>query len=78
MIESKVGEFSRTIDVGVRGDRLKVADVLVFADRLREMGVPLTEQVVDSHAPQTQHLTGLRVHYSEELPGDSAEREAAT
>ena len=73
MIESKVGEFSRTIYVGVHADRLKVADVLVFADRLREMNVPLTEQVTDDHSNETRHLTGLRVHYSERLP---AEREA--
>ena len=71
MIESKIGEFSRTIHVGVHADRLKVADVLAFADKLREMGVPPTEQVTDDHSNETRHLIGLRVHYSEGLPGDS-------
>lgn len=74
MIESKVGEFSRTIHVGVHADRLKVADVLAFADKLREMEVPPAEQVSDDHSHETRHLTGLRVCYSEELP---AERKAS-
>lgn len=68
MIESKVGEFSRTIHVGVRANRLKVADVLAFADKLREMEVPVTEHITDDHSHETRHLTGLRVHYSEGLP----------
>jgi hypothetical protein len=73
VIESKVGEFSRTIHVSVRADRLKVGDILAFADRLREMEIPLAEQVSDDHSHETQHLTGLWVRYIEELP---AEREA--
>lgn len=72
MIEHKIGEFSRTIHVGVVADRLKVGDVLAFADKLREAGVPLTEQITDDHSQETRHLVGLRVHYSETLPGDPA------
>jgi hypothetical protein len=74
LIEHKVGEFSRTINVSVRADRLKVGDVLAFADKLREAQVPWTEQISDDHSHETHHLIGLRVHYSEELrpTGESA------
>jgi hypothetical protein len=72
MIKHKVGEFSRAIHVGVVANRLTVADVLAFADKLREAQVPPAEQIISDHSHETHHLTGLRVHYTEELqaPGD--------
>jgi hypothetical protein len=72
MIDSSVGDFSRTIYVSVTSNRLTVADVIAYADRLREMHVPLAEQVSDDHAHESGHLIGLRVRYSERLPEDPA------
>jgi hypothetical protein len=45
-------------------NRLTVADVLDFADALRESGVPTDAQIVDEHATDTRHLTGLWVRHS--------------
>lgn len=51
----------------VTGDRAPVSHILDFADKLRETGAPLKVQVECSRNPETLHLVGLTVRYSEEL-----------
>lgn len=47
---------------------VKVADVLAFAERLREEEIPHDAQVVDHHAEDTRHLVGLSARVLEEQP----------
>ena len=59
---------SKSTFIRVTSDRITVANILAFADALREAGIPLQEQVTDSHCDSTRHLDGLSIRYTEKLP----------
>lgn len=64
MAEYSVSEYTRRHRVHVVADRMTVAHVLAFAEKLRETGAPPREQVGFSRSEQ-YHLTGLDVSWPE-------------
>jgi hypothetical protein len=47
---------------------VRVADILAFADKLREEDFPRDARVDDHHGQETAHLVGLSVRVTEERP----------
>ena len=66
MIESKVTPFSRSHYVSVTASHhMTVAEVLAFADALRESEIPEDVQVGYNTAYSTGHFIGLTARYTE-------------
>jgi hypothetical protein len=65
MAEYTETEWTRGKRVHVNANRMTVGHVLEFADKLRESGAPLKEQVDAFRAHDTAHFTGMSVRWTE-------------